>query len=320
MGERRIELVPNRTIWFKSADSPDSLRSKGLDYAWVDEAGLISEEAWNFLRPALMDRHGIAWFTGTPKGKNLFFRLWQRGQDPLESEFKSWTFPSNANPRLPNVEIEAFRAEMPDAVYQQEINALFMENVGTVFRKVRDHVKTDIPPYKAGEETYIGCDLGKHVDFTVLIALRANGECVGFDRFGQLDWVLQRRRITDFARRFNGRILLDSSGLGDPVYDELSREYEKLDGYKFTEPSKKDLIENLTIGLDNNEVWLPDNQLLLSELEIFGYEMTKSGGTKYHAPEGYHDDCVIALALARWQVKNFSGREDVKAKFLPFRR
>ena len=97
-GERRIELINGSIIWAKSADNPDSLRSKGLDWVWIDEAGLVNEETWNFLRPALIDKHGIAWFTSTPKGHNLFFRLWQRGQDKLQTDYSSWSLPSNVNP------------------------------------------------------------------------------------------------------------------------------------------------------------------------------------------------------------------------------
>jgi phage terminase large subunit-like protein len=98
-GEHRIILLGNRYLWFKSADNPDSLRSEGLDFLWVDEGGQIKEEAWNLaLRPALMDKKGRAIFTGTPKGKNWYYRLYSRGQDPLQTDYKSWNYPSVNNP------------------------------------------------------------------------------------------------------------------------------------------------------------------------------------------------------------------------------
>jgi hypothetical protein len=37
--------------------------------------------------------------------------------------------------------------------------------------------------------------------------------------------------------------------------------------------------------------------VIVDELECFEYEYTRTG-VRYSAPEGYHDDCVIALALA----------------------
>ena len=35
--------------------------------------------------------------------------------------------------------------------------------------------------------------------------------------------------------------------------------------------------------------------------------MSDAGNTKTGAPPGYHDDCVIALALAAWQVREDQG-------------
>ena len=75
--DRHVTLKGKRHVWFKSADNPDSLRSQGVKVLWVDEGAQISEEAWTMaLRPSLMDEKGIAVFTGTPRGHNWYFRLW----------------------------------------------------------------------------------------------------------------------------------------------------------------------------------------------------------------------------------------------------
>ena len=64
-GEHKISLIGRREIWFRSCDNPDSLRSEGIDVLWMDEGGQIKEDAWTLaLRPALMDKKGIAFFTG----------------------------------------------------------------------------------------------------------------------------------------------------------------------------------------------------------------------------------------------------------------
>jgi hypothetical protein len=42
--------------------------------------------------------------------------------------------------------------------------------------------------------------------------------------------------------------------------------------------------------------------VLLSELGLFGYKVSPAGVTSYSAPDGYHDDTVIALSLAAWQL------------------
>jgi hypothetical protein len=69
--------------------------------------------------------------------------------------------------------------------------------------------------------------------------------------------------------------------------------------------------------LDDGKIWFDGNPathefntrlhdqfpLLKAELESYSYEITHTGHIQYSAPEGFHDDCVIALALAAWQAK-----------------
>lgn len=307
--ERHILLIGDRHVWFKSADNPDSLRSEGLDVLWVDEGAQIKEEAWNLaLRPALMDKKGVAIFTGTPKGHNWYFQVWTRGQDKKQVDYESWNFPSQNNPYLDPQEIAEFARDMPDMAYKQEVLGLFIEDVGSVFRNVEACINGSLEPYQTSKRYVMGADLAKHQDFTVLCVLDHNGHLVGFDRFSQLDWVFQRRRIVSLAQQYHARLVIDSTGVGDPVYDELKREHVNVEGYKFTSASKKDLIENLSIALDNHTVSYPDIPELINELRLYGYTVGSTGLIKYSAPEGYHDDCVIALALAAWQLRTPSGK------------
>jgi len=318
-GEHSIELLGNRKIWFKSADNPDSLRSEGLDWLWMDEGGQIKEEAWNLaLRPALMDKKGCAWFTGTPKGHNWYWLLWLRGQNPDEQDYQSWQYSSKDNPYIDPQEIEEFARDMPKMAYRQEILAEFLEDIGTVFRGVDNIVDGVLEPVKPGKSYVIGVDLAKHEDYTVMCVLDENGHLCHFDRWGEYDWVYQRKRLVNLATQFNNaRLLIDSTGVGDPVFDELRRESVSVDGYKFTNASKKDLIENLAMQIENRAITVPaylgdlhmhgNESVLERELRMFGYETLPSGLVRYSAPEGMHDDCVIALALAVWQISRPKG-------------
>ena len=304
--DRLIILYPNRHIWFKSADNPDSLRSERLDWAWLDECALIKQEGWNAIEPALM---GPVIMTSTPKGHNWVFELWTRGQDKLQRDFESWNFPTAINPYYPKDKIERARQLLPDMVFRQEYLAEFIEDIGAVFRNVRVHIK-EVPLSPQKDHRYVvGCDLAKHEDFTVLCALDVgSGELHGFERFSQLDWTFQSKRILDFCGRYNNaRLLIDSSGVGDPIYDALRREQVVVDGYKFTSATKADLIENLSLMLDNDKIAYPDIPELINELRLFGYETGRTGTVRYRAPEGYHDDTVIALALAAWQIQKPKG-------------
>ena len=55
--------------------------------------------------------------------------------------------------------------------------------------------------------------------------------------------------------------------------------------------------------IENGQVTVPANSELINELKSNGYKISANGNVQYGAPEGYHDDCVVALALAAWQLK-----------------
>ena len=99
-------------------------------------------------------------------------------------------------------------------------------------------------------------------------------------------------------------MLIDSTGLGDPIYDELRREQVPVEGYKLTNASKAELIENLSIQIEQHKISYPKLPELIAELKMYGWTKTKGGNIIYNAPEGYHDDIVISLALAAWMQRN----------------
>jgi len=301
--ERFIELLNGSVIWFKSADHPDSLRGEGLDGVWIDEGAMVKSEAWEFaLFPALMDKKGKVIITTTPKGYNWVMELFNLGQDENEEEYESWQFGSAENPYIDPVEIEKLKLKMREKVIRQEIYGEFIEDLGSIFKNIDDCIKGELEKPKENHQYFMGVDLAKHVDYTVIIVMNKARHVVYFERFSKVDWVYQRRKIKEVARKYNNaRILIDSTGVGDPIFDDLSREGLSIEGFKFTHASKIDLIENLAIHISDGTVSFPDLPLLVNELKIFGYVEEGRFGqkkVKYEAPEGYHDDCVMALALA----------------------
>lgn len=65
-------------------------------------------------------------------------------------------------------------------------------------------------------------------------------------------------------------------------------------------------IDNLSIMFEKRELVLPRADLcpeLIDEAEAFEFSITDSGNVRTGSPSGLHDDCVIGLALAAWQVR-----------------
>jgi hypothetical protein len=104
-------------------------------------------------------------------------------------------------------------------------------------------------------------------------------------------------RATAMITKSNARALIDSTGVGDPIVEQLqSRCGGLVEGFKFTAQSKQQLMEGLAAAIQQRAIRFPDGPLV-QELESYTYEYTKSG-VRYTAPEGLNDDGVCALALA----------------------
>jgi len=124
---------------------------------------------------------------------------------------------------------------------------------------------------------------------------------VHINRFNQLDWGYQKRIIAETAKEWNNAfVLLDSTGIGCPIFDDLKAAGLNIEGYKFTNESKRKLIEALMLAFEMKEIQIINDPVTINELLIFEYKISKSGTLSYNAPEGSHDDCVIGLALANW--------------------
>ncbi|NUP96348.1 MAG: hypothetical protein HUU28_09310 [Planctomycetaceae bacterium] len=297
----------------KSADNPVSLLGEGLDFVVVDEAARLKPAIWqNHISQRLIDKRGWALLISTPKGKGYFFDLYRRGQRTArDPEYESWNMPTWTNPLLDRTLIEAERAKLPQRVFEQEYGAQFCEGAGAVFRNVRERATGTWKEPARGEVYFGGLDLAKVEDFTVLTIINAAREVVFVDRFHRLDWGLQIARIRAALQRYNGaRATCDVTGVGDPVYEQLRRDGCSVVPYPFTAKSKSALIENLSLMLEQRTLVLPRPEIcpeLIDELESFEYSVTESGNVRTGAPSGGHDDCVVSLALAAWQVRKVGG-------------
>jgi hypothetical protein len=69
-----------------------------------------------------------------------------------------------------------------------------------------------------------------------------------------------------------------------------------MEGFKYTSTSKQQLMELLASSIQKKEIGFPDGAIR-EELEVFEYVYTPTG-VRYNAPQGFHDDCTNALALA----------------------
>ncbi len=124
--EKFIEFNNGTLLQFKTAQDPESLRGAGLDILWIDESAAIpGHDAWDVIRPSLVDQPGCLITTTTPKGKNWFYEEFFVGEalnDPFQFRVE---YTSIDNPHLSKEFIDYERRTMHPALFAQEFLASF---------------------------------------------------------------------------------------------------------------------------------------------------------------------------------------------------
>lgn len=309
-GEYRITTKPYTKLrmangsWIecKTADNPVSLIGEEVDVLIIDEAARLNPSVYTEeLAATTMTRDGRTVMISTPKGLNWFHN---RYKDVSEAEDGFvWNAPSSDNPLNTPAKLEKLRKIMPVELYNQEINAMFIDGAGQVFRNVRAIVNQDCYEEPKRDHRYImGVDVARMNDFTVLTVIdKQTHKVVAWERFNKIDYGIQKNRVASLARKYNNaKIIIDSTGVGNPVTSDFRREELFIEDFKFTNKSKQELIEKLNLFIEEKAVFIPDETIIIDELNSFGMDITEKGNITYSAPIGMHDDCVCSLALAVW--------------------
>lgn len=287
-----IELITGGKIEFWSLENELAGRSRKYKLLIVDEASFTKNlwQRWTeSLRATLSDLRGDAWFFSTPKGKNDFYKLYVRGLNK-ENGWMAWKMPTSTNPFIHPDEIEDAKRDMPADAFAQEYMAEFNENASNPFG--RENIEKCIRPLSNNAPVCFGIDLAKSSDWSVIIGLDAHRNVCYFDRF-QNDWGTTMMKIKALPKI---PMLVDSTGVGDPIVEQLQSSGMDIEGFKFTSTSKQELMKGLQVAIHEGAIGFPDG-IIANELDIFEFQYSVNG-VKYSAPSGFHDDAVMALALA----------------------
>ena len=287
-----INFITGGSIRFFTGERLDALRGLKFHLVIIDEASYIPnlQEGWNnSIRPTLTDYKGKAIFLSTPKGKNFFYSLYMKSDEP---DWESFKFTTYDNPHIDATEIDAAKIQLPNVVFEQEYMANPMENAANPFGS--EHINKCTKELSRQPTDYYGIDLAKSVDWTVIIGMDRQGNTTEAHRF-QKDWLQTKESIITICHK-NKPIVIDSTGVGDAIVEDLQKHFNSMHGFKYTATSKQQLMESLASSIHKGEISFPQG-VVKDELEIFEYVFT-STGVKYSAPQGFHDDCVNALALA----------------------
>ena len=304
---------------FVGCEDVDAHRGANPIDVVFDEYSEMNEKIWTVvIQPVLRENKGTATFIYTPKGQNHSWKLLQMAKENPEHW---WTDVKTVldTGAISKEELEEAKKNTPQAFYNQEYMCEFLESAGAFFRRIEENVWEGNLEVRQGELFKLGVDLAKYQDWTVLTPFsKATFQAGKQERFNQVDWNLQKARIEATARRYNNAVItVDSTGVGDPIAEDLERmglNLEPREGFKFTRVSRRQLLSNLSVLLEQDKIKIPNDEGLKGELASMNFILKEGRDGKrmidVQVPEGMTDDRIMSLALAVWEVTNPISIED----------
>jgi phage FluMu gp28-like protein len=211
--------------------------------------------------------------------------------------------PTSSNPHINPDEIEAARHGLPERVFRQEYLAEFLDDAGGVFRRVMEAATAVHHQQPATNHQYVfGVDWAQQHDFTVIAVVDiTTRSLVYLDRFNQIDYNVQRTRLLALYEKFLPvQVIAETNSIGLPNIQALQRDGLPLAGFTTTNATKTAAVDALALAFERGDIRILNDPVLIAELQAYEMKKTTTGLRSFSAPQGMHDDTVMALALA-WQ-------------------
>lgn len=301
--ERFIQFPTGGKFWVKSADS--TLRTAGIDHIAIDEAAFISDDFWPYvIRPMLLDNpRSTADILSSTNGRNWFWQVYQLGLDPQEKDWQSWHYTTYDNPLISVADIEDIKRNTTERIFSQEYLAEFLEDGGAVFRNLKACYIEEV--LKGNRGCVFGVDLGRSNDYTVIMILdAATHHVLGYERFSETGWELQRTRLLAAYQKWHPYNVTIEENFNDSFAERLHSDGLPVTQFRTTQQSKQQIINSLALAFEQVDIHIPNDPVLVGELQAYSMERLPGGTFRYSAPSGLHDDTVMALALAWYAVAN----------------
>lgn len=290
--------------------NPDTVRGFS-GHIFLDEFAFHRDDRaiWRAIYPTVTRGYKLR-IASTPNGKqNLYYELWTHGK--RFSRHKVDIYDAKAD-GLP-VDIEALREGVsdPDA-WAQEYECQFLDEA-TAFLTYDmidacedDKASLEWNPALLNErpELYLGVDIGRKRDLTVLWLLERVGDVFWTRKVMILEkapFRVQREALFDLLP-YVARACIDSTGLGAQLAEECQEAFGtyRVEAVTFTNTVKESLAIGLRRKFEDRLVRIPAQREIRDDLHSVRKVTTAAGNIRFDAErtEDGHADRFWALALA----------------------
>jgi len=304
-GSRMVALPCGRTGF--------SLRGFTADLAVLDEANFMPPEVvQNVIFPMIIARpNGRIVMLSTPWTKNHpFYEAYSR----QELGYRVYKWPSGMSPLVDAETLELYRLSMDELSYAMEYQAEFVDEENAYFPSSlifkcidgeHNILDLDLIPSGQAGELFLGLDLGKAQDYSVVAIVKRDGSTLKLIYLKQFPLntpyamvVGSIRNLTEKA--YINRGYIDNTGLGAPITEEIQSFAPQLEGITLTAKAKQEIYSNLRLIMEQGRLILPSERTLITQINELTYTLDKQGQITFNHPARGHDDQLTALTLAAY--------------------
>lgn len=301
-------IVGAKLKWL-SAEDAFNVVGPTFSHVIIDEAQAIADDVIFKLRPTMDVKYAGMDVFGTPdvtKFQSWFQGGYQRGQDPLDTDYHSFTIASWDAPWMSMESILDAKRSLPENEFHRLYGGRWVADDGLLFTNAATAFLSEVPVYDARRKYVMAVDLAVHDDFNVVIVGDpATRRCLYKDRWNLTDPLVTYDRIEAAWLQFGKPVIwADETGMGIPMVAELRHRGMKIHGVTWGQHSgmkatgKVESLQQLAGDIQHGRVMFPGEwEDMKREMGSFVYGRSPSGKLTAAAAAGAHDDMVMTLVL-----------------------
>lgn len=287
--------------------NPDTARGYSAN-VYLDEFSVHknSREIWAAVFPIVSRGNFKLWVTYTPKGKQN--KAYEISTNPMFSHHVIDIYEAVRQGCPHDIDVLKAAIDDPD-LWAQEYEVQFLDEATAfitydMLNEV-EHDRAGMPELYLGGDVYVGMDIGRRRDLTVIWVLEGLGDVL----WSREVVVMQRAKFSEqeaelerIIQSYNvRRVCIDQTGMGEKFVEDLQDRYGSLvEGVLFTAPVKVDLANTLRRKFEDRLLRIPVDRAIRDDIHSVKKVTTSAGNIRFDVErsEGSHADRFWALALA----------------------
>lgn len=303
-----ITFTNGSVIKIRSSEQRQNLRGETCSLLIIDESAFIPLEVGLETFNWTNSTSGSIILSSTPKFRdenNLFYRFYKSAIEGQEGCYLIDFTKYDTSAMLDEKKKELYRKTMPFNIYQNEVLGQFLEEKSSVFGEFGKVISNYVHPYT---QCYAGIDFatGVNADETAVAIFNENKKMVGLFHFNDVDTNETVVKVINILQSYKvSKAVIETNSIGKVYFDLMKEKINlynlrtQLIAFTTTNQSKREIIQNLQLHIQNETISLIDDMTLKLQLANFEIKSTPSGLITYgNSSDTIHDDTVISTALA----------------------